>query len=143
MGTMQQPHAGQGTQTRRWPLFLLGIALFLLGPGLYVAQFNMGRLSLPWYLPALASLGVVCMTISVVQRGGVVRIVGLVLFTLICGIESFFILVASRAPVYTGPAQPGAKVPAFATALADGTTFTNQDLEKGDRTVLLFFRGRW
>ena len=41
------------------------------------------------------------------------------------------------------PAQPGNKVPAFATTLADGRTFTNHDLENGSNSVLIFFRGRW
>jgi hypothetical protein len=39
--------------------------------------------------------------------------------------------------------QPGVQVPAFTTALADGTEFTNSDLQKGTRTALIFFRGRW
>jgi hypothetical protein len=57
--------------------------------------------------------------------------------------EWFLVLVATKTPAYTGPAQPGSKVPAFAAMLADGTAFTKDDLEKGIDTVLVFFRGRW
>ena len=34
-------------------------------------------------------------------------------------------------------------IPAFATSLADGKSFTEKDLATGIPTVLLFFRGRW
>ena len=68
---------------------------------------------------------------------------GVVLFAALCGFQWFAFVVATRTPDYTGPAQTGQKIPAFTTALADGTSFTNKDLEKGKPTVLLFFRGRW
>ena len=49
----------------------------------------------------------------------------------------------TRTPPYTGPARPGAKLPAFAANLADGSSFTEKALEGGSRTALVFFRGRW
>ena len=49
----------------------------------------------------------------------------------------------TKLPDYAGPAQAGAKLPAFRTTLADGQAFTEQDLEDGTFRVLTFFRGRW
>jgi len=125
----------------RW-LFLLGVLLVFAGPVVYIIQFNMKQLVVPWYAPVLATLGVLLMLASVWRRPGVLRISGLVLFGLVCGFEWFFIVMA-RTPVYSGPANPGQKVPAFATTLADGTAFTDQELAKGIPTALVFFRGRW
>ena len=128
---------------RRRPLFMLGVLLFLLGPVLYAVQFSMKHLVTPWYLPILATIGVLFMLVSVQQRRGVLRIAVLALFTLMCGFEWFMLLVGTRVPPYTGPAQLGLKLPAFNAALADGQTFTDKDLEKNIPTVLVFFRGRW
>jgi hypothetical protein len=132
-----------GGAPRRWPLFLAGVLLFLAGPILYVVQFSQGQLWMPWYVPVLATIGVLFMIASVWQRRGVLRSLGLVAFLLLCEMEWYLVLVATKTPAYTGPAQPGTKVPAFAATLADGTAFTNDDLEKGVDTVLVFFRGRW
>jgi peroxiredoxin len=53
------------------------------------------------------------------------------------------LLVAMKSPAYTGPATPGAQVPAFVAKLADGNPFTQKDLQRGTPTVLLFYRGHW
>jgi hypothetical protein len=127
---------------RQQPLFLLGVLLLFLGLGIYVVQFSMKQFVTPWHVPILGTLGVVLMCVSVWQHPGTLRIAGLVLFVLLCGCEWFF-LVASKTPSYDGPAQPGSKMPVFAAALADGSAFTDKDLEKGKPSVLLFFRGRW
>ena len=42
-----------------------------------------------------------------------------------------------------GPAHAGEKMVPFTTTLADGRVFSQDDLAKGQPTVLLFFRGRW
>ena len=128
---------------RRRPFFFAGVLLFLLGPAMYFVQLRLGHLWMPWYVPVLASIGVLFMMVSVWQRRGVLRSAGLLLFVLLCGFEWFLALVATKSPVYTGPAQPGRQIPAFAATLADGKTFTNYDLENGIPTVLVFFRGRW
>lgn len=138
-----QPTATASAPPRVWPLFLAGVLLFIVGPAAYVAQINMHRLWMPWYVPVLASLGVLLMAASVWKRPGILRIAGLVLFVLACAGEWFMVLVATKSPVYVGPALPGNKVPAFSASLADGRAFTNQDLEKGVSSVLVFFRGRW
>jgi cytochrome oxidase Cu insertion factor (SCO1/SenC/PrrC family) len=51
--------------------------------------------------------------------------------------------VGTMTPLYTGPAEIGRRIPKFTTTLADGTPFTEKDLERGNPTVVLFFRGRW
>ena len=52
------------------------------------------------------------------------------------------IAVYTRLPEYEGPLV-GQPFPAFATVLADGTSFTKQQLPGDKDTVLVFFRGRW
>ena len=128
---------------RGWPLFLVGVLLCVLGPALYVVQFRSSLLWMPWYVPVLSTLGVALMFVSVWRRRGVVRSLGLAVFSLMCGFEWFLALVVFASPAYTGPAGPSRKLPEFAATLADGRPFTQRDLETGDPTVLVFFRGRW
>ena len=127
----------------RWPLFLMGGLLFIIGPALYFVQIQMRNWAVPWYMPGLATLGVLLMAISVWQRRGIVRPIGLALFVLICGFEWFALLVATRTPEYVGPAQPGRQVPEFSARLASGSAFTDKDLAQGNKSLLLFYRGRW
>jgi hypothetical protein len=120
----------------------LGLALPVLGVIVYAVQLWMGRLTAPWYVPAAATLGVVCLIAALAQGWGVRRLLALVVVALFCAAAWTFLL-ALRLPEYTGPVAVGQAMPAFATARADGTTFTHRDLE-GDRdSVLVFFRGRW
>src|SRR5262249_38607275 len=128
---------------RRPAYFLSGVVLLLLGPLLYILQFMQKQLVVPWYAPILGTLGVLLMLLSVWRRPGVLRIAGLFLFVLFCGFEWYFVAVASKLPAYAGPAQANRKIPSFATSLANGTTFTDKDLQNGTPTVLTFFRGRW
>lgn len=131
------------SRSRHWLLFFTGIALFVVGPVWFVVQFRLKHLGPAWYVPILSSAGLLLLILSVVQRGGIVRTVFLILFAIVCGFEWFAFTVATRSPAYTGPAQPGRKVPQFVAQLADGTPFTNAELEKGTATVLVFFRGHW
>src|SRR5436309_11574893 len=91
------------TSAPRRPLYLLGVLLVLLGPVLYFIQLQLHYLKTPWYLPVLASAGVLLMALSLRQRRGIFRIVFLLLFALVCGFEWFMILVAFKTPAYTGP----------------------------------------
>jgi hypothetical protein len=139
-------HPSSATTTprpSRWPFFLAGVLLFLLGPIIYVFQFRANVLTTPWYVPLLATLGVLLAIIAVVQRWSIVRAAGLVLLVLVCGLEWFMILVATRTPPYAGPAAVGRQIPAFVTTLPDGAEFSDKDLAKGTPIVLVFFRGRW
>src|SRR5262249_24565610 len=85
--------------------FLLVGLIFLVGPTMYAAQLSQSRLTTPWFVPILATLGVFCMVVSVLQRRGLLRTVGLVICALLCAFEWFMILVVFSAPSYSGPAQ--------------------------------------
>ncbi len=139
----QQPSPPAGSPPRRWPLFLIGVACFVLGPLIYFAQLRSGLLVLPWHLPVLATLGALVMAGSAWQRPGVLRVVGLAVFSLLCGLEWFVFGVATRTPAYAGPAQVGTRLPSFAATYADGRPFTDKTLADANRSVVIFFRGRW
>ncbi len=124
--------------------FWWGITFSLLAVLLCVIQYAVAKvLKTPWYLPALTTVGVVLLFLSVTQRRSVTRILALVLVLLLAGFEWFMVAWVSRLPEYTGPAQVDSKMPAFRTALADGRSFTDSDLADGTPTVMTFFRGRW
>jgi hypothetical protein len=147
MVTVPSEPVATSAPPRRWPLFLLGVLLFVAGPVAYYIQFRLAYLKMPWYLPALATAGVLLMAVSVWQHPGVWRTIGLVLFAAACGFVWFMALVGLKAPPYTGQTRTDHKVPAFTTTRADReeteNRFTNKDLEDGKATILLFFRGRW
>ena len=46
-------------------------------------------------------------------------------------------------PDYAGPARAGHPIAAFTSRLADGRPFTQQDLQDGRPSAIVFFRGRW
>ncbi len=126
----------------RW-IFVAGLILCLLAPAAYVLQIRLKYLGTPWYMPIFSTLGVALMVSSLWRRRGLLRGLVLIPFLLLSGLEWFFVTAATRTPAYNGPAHPGVKTPAFSATLADGTPFTRADLEKGDSTVLVFYRGRW
>jgi hypothetical protein len=135
--------APPNTRSRgRW-YFWLGIGLCLLGPVLNMILMQMGYLGLPWYALALSTIGVGLLLVAVIQRAGIARIVFLTLFGLFCGFQWYLVVFMSKLPAYEGPARAGDKLPAFTTTLADGSSFTQKNLESGQPTALVFFRGRW
>jgi hypothetical protein len=107
-----------------------------------VAQIATHHLVTPWYLPASATLGVVLLVVSLWQARTVWRVLGLVFLVLLAGAE-WAMLLEMRTPAYTGPVAAGKSFPEFATTRADGTSFTQRDLEGDQDNVLVFFRGRW
>jgi hypothetical protein len=123
--------------------FWLGIGLCLLGPILNVILMQMGQLGLPWYALVLSTVGVGLMLVAVIRRAGIARIVFLALFGLLCAFQWFFVVFMSKLPAYEGPARAGDKLPAFTTKLADGSSFTQKNLESGQHSALVFFRGHW
>jgi hypothetical protein len=131
---------------RRHPgrLYLvLGVLAPLAGLAIYAAQLRARALSTPWYAPILATAGVALVVLALVRSRSVWRWTAAVLLTLFATAEWVFLAVLMSTPAYTGPAKAGQPFPAFATTLADGSTFTQDNL-KGDRgTVLVFFRGHW
>jgi len=121
---------------------ILGLGVALLGLIAYVVQISSQRLSTPWYMPIAATLGVLLVILSLWNARTIWRLLGLLLVLLVAGAEWTFLL-GTHVPAYTGPVVTGKPFPAFATTRADGSAFTQHDLE-GDRTnVLVFFRGRW
>jgi hypothetical protein len=124
------------------PYFMFGMLIFFSGMIIYAVQMATKHLVAPWHVPILGTIGVLFMLASVVQRRGILRIIGLVIFIALAGMEWFFMLGSTMAP-YTGPAKSGEKLPAFTATLADGSQFTNQTLEDGKSTVMVFFRGHW
>jgi FtsH-binding integral membrane protein len=121
----------------------LGIGLLLLGPALYVIQFQAKVLTVPWYAPALATVGVVMLLLAVLERPTVWRIAALTLVGLLTAAEWYILVWLSRVPAYTGPVAAGVTFPAFRTALADGSVFDQDSLRGQQNTALVFFRGRW
>jgi hypothetical protein len=141
------PSAKLVNAPRAWPLFVVGVLVFFLGPVIYIGQFALGQTVMPWHLPILASVGVVLMAASVWRRRSAPRMIGTLVFLLLTGFVWYGLVEGTRTPAYTGPAQVGKSIPAFETTLADGRRFTNQDLgsrpNNGETTVLIFFRGHW
>jgi hypothetical protein len=120
----------------------LGLVVPLLAVAGYVVQIWMRRLSAPWYLPGATTLGVVLVVVALWQARSVWRVLALVLVVLLAG-AAWAGLLALRLPAYTGPVTAGKPFPAFTTARYDGTPFTQRDLEGDDKSVMVFFRGRW
>jgi hypothetical protein len=123
-------------------LLLSGLGLALLGVVAYVVQISLERLVVPWYMPALALLGVALVLTSLAKRRTVWRMLALVAVVLLAGLELAF-LYTVRLPAYTGPIAVGRPFPAFEAKRADSTPFTQDDLAGEARHVLVFFRGRW
>jgi hypothetical protein len=122
----------------------LGVGLFFLGVALFFVQaFLLKQLVTPWYLPILFTLGVLLALVSVRQRPTWTRVIAALVLALLCAGQWYFILSISRLPEYKGPVQVDKKISAFTTTFADGSPFTEKDLQKGTPTVLVFYRGHW
>ena len=137
-GTGPEPSADHG---RRY--FWTGLGVCLLGIALAAVQYGVGWLVVPWYVPALTTLGAVLLLVALARRRSVGRGIALVLIVALAGMQWFFVGVLSRLPDYEGPARAGQPLPAFRTVRADGSPFTDADLRDGRAHVLTFFRGRW
>lgn len=120
----------------------LGLGLAALGVIAYIIQIAAQRLTAPWYVPIAATLGLVFLVVSLWKRRTIWRVLALLLVGLLAGAEWTFLL-ATRLPAYNGPVAVGKPFPAFTTTRADGTSFTERDLEGDQNSVLVFFRGRW
>lgn len=135
------------SSTRRFPgrLYLwLGIGLMLLGPVLCIVQFWWAKLlSVPWYLPVLATIGAALALLAVLRTLTVWRIAAVVLCALLTAGEWYLLLSLTKLPVYAGPVSTGASFPTFTTTLADGSVFDQDSLRGEQNTALVFFRGRW
>ena len=130
------------TRSRGRLLMLAGLGLAVLGVVAFAIQLSLGRLMLPWYMPAAALLGAACVVASLWKRRTVWRALTLVVVVLLAGLE-FMALYATRLPPYAGPIAVGRPFPAFEARRADGTSFTQDDLIGDQHHALVFFRGRW
>src|SRR6267143_360110 len=146
MEIMQKsPAASPPVARSRGRLWLwLGVGLFLLGFLLNILQIAVLKyLVTPWYVPILATAGALLALVSVRQRPTWTRVIALLALVLLSAGEWYFILSMSRLPEYKGPVQVDKKIPEFTTTFADGSSFTEKDLQKGTPTVLVFYRGHW
>ncbi len=124
-------------------LLLLGVLLAVAGPVLMIMlMFAAKILVAPWYAPLLGTLGVALIILALLRSRSIWRWTAVVIFTLFVGFQ-WWALLAMRTPAYTGPVKDGQPFPAFATALADGSSFTQDDLKGDQNTVMVFFRGHW
>ena len=123
-------------------VLLTGLGLAVLGVAVFAVQLNLGRLMLPWYMPAAALLGVALVAASLRKRRTVWRWLALVVVALLVGFE-VLALNATRLPPYAGPIAVGRPFPTFEAKQADGAPFTQQNLTGDRHDVLVFFRGRW
>jgi hypothetical protein len=124
-------------------LLLLGVFLGVAGPVVMIAlMFAAKILITPWYAPLLGTLGVALIVLALMRSRSIWRWTAVVIFTLLVGFQ-WWALLAMRTPAYTGPVKDGQPFPAFATTLADGSAFTQADLQGDQNTVMVFFRGHW
>jgi len=119
-----------------------GLALALLGVVAYAAQVRAKMLFAPWYMPVLAVAGAALVVLSLRRARSRWRLLALLFVTLLVGAEGLF-LFGLNLPRYGGPVAVGRPFPAFSTARADGSPFTERDLKGDKASVLVFFRGRW
>jgi hypothetical protein len=115
----------------------------LLGPVLYVFQLQAKILSVPWYVPTLASAGVALLVIAMLRTPTIWRGAILLLGGFLAGAEWYFLVSVSKVPAYSGPVSTEAPFPAFTTTRADGSVFDRDSLRGEQNSVLVFFRGRW
>jgi hypothetical protein len=123
--------------------FWAGLGTCLLGVALTAVQFSLKFLFVPWYMPALATLGALLLLVAVARRRSVVRIMALLLVAAFAAFQWFFLVSVMKLPAYEGPAQPGRPFPAFHATFAGDKPFTEADLRDGSQRAMVFFRGRW
>jgi hypothetical protein len=124
-------------------LLLLGVLVALAAPVLNTLLMLAGKNSFePWYAPLVSTLGVALIVLALVRSRSIWRWTAVVIFTLFVAFQ-WLALLAMRLPAYAGPVKHGDPFPAFATTLADGSAFTQNDLKGNQNTVMVFFRGHW
>jgi hypothetical protein len=139
---MTEPPIAAPDRSRGRPFLLAGLGLAVLGVAAYALQLSLRLLTFPWYMPALALLGVALIVVSLFKRWTVWRALALLAVVLLSAAE-LAALNALRLPSYAGPIAVGRPFPAFEARRADGTPFTQDDLVGDQHHALVFFRGRW
>jgi len=124
-------------------LLLLGVSLAVGGYALKILLMFAAKILITnWYGPLLGTLGLALIILALMRSRSIWRWTAVVIFTLLVAFQ-WFALLAMRLPAYTGPVKDGQPFPAFATTLADGSAFTQADLQGDQNTVMVFFRGHW
>lgn len=120
-----------------------GLFVAIAAPLAYAVQLQIPRLTTPWYLPVLGTLGALLAIAALVKQFGVVRLLVAAVLIVLAGLEWTALLGPTRLPPYTGPVAAGKPFPEFASILADGTPLDRTSLVKDQPVALVFFRGRW
>jgi hypothetical protein len=123
-------------------LLWTGILAAVVGVVIYTFQLGAGKLTTPWYAPALATFGLVLVLASLFQRRTAWRVVALLLVGFITAGEWWF-LSYSKLPSQPGRIAKGEQLPEFTAYRSDGPPFTQDDLKGDQNTALVFFRGHW
>jgi len=124
-------------------LLFFGMFLAIAGPVLMMLlTFAAKILITPWYAPVLGTLGVALIILALMRSRSIWRWTAVVIFTLFVAFQ-WYVPLAMRLPAYAGPVKVGEPFPAFATTLADGSAYMQDDLKGDQNTVMVFFRGRW
>jgi hypothetical protein len=109
---------------------------------MFLLMFGAKILITNWYGPLLGTLGLALIILALIRSRSIWRWTAAVLVTLLAGFQ-WWAMFAMALPAYTGPVKDGQNFPAFATRLADGSAFTQDDLKGDQNTVMVFFRGHW
>ena len=102
----------------------LGIACAILGPILYAVQLHYGRFDVPWYAPALATLGFLVAFVALRRRTTVWRVLALLFVGALAGLQWWFLASHARLTPYAGPVVAGKAFPEFTVKRADGSPFS-------------------
>ncbi len=141
MTTTTSP-APPATKTTGRLYYWMGMACVVLGLAFYFTDFfAFKHFVVPWYVPILATAGVLLVLLWFLRRPGFVRGSSLALILLVAGLEWAFVGWISRNPAYAGP-PVGDSLPQFNISRPDGTRFSNANLP-GQTSVLVFYRGHW
>jgi hypothetical protein len=120
----------------------LGLGVAVAAVVAYALQVRAHRLTTPWYLVYATTAAVALVAVSLWQARSLWRVLALLLVAVVAG-GAWTLVVGTRLPPYTGPVTVGRQLPAFQTVRADGTPFTDRDLQGDKDSVMVFFRGRW
>src|SRR5262245_894251 len=103
-------------------LFWLGILFCILGIAwAIVPMMVFGELATPWAMPVLTTIGAMCLLLSFAKRKSIFRFALLGLVAAFAAFQWYFVGWIAQLPLYEGPVEKGRMIPAFQTALANGS----------------------
>src|SRR5215813_8167031 len=110
-------------------LLWLGMVVALSGIVIFFVLLNARILIAPWYIPILASLGAGLLLLSLVRARSIWRWAAFLFFAAFATAVWVMLLVVLATPAYAGPVKGGQPFPEFATTLADGSSFSQNELK--------------